>query len=88
LRHLQLCHREIQYFEVHTYLSRVVSGNQGELGTKRTSSSRYARAHREHGTTTAVASTVTETLDALARQAGPLLELAEQEEPTGSARTG
>jgi N-acetylglucosamine-6-phosphate deacetylase len=41
------------------------------------------RAHREHGTTTLVVSTVTETMDALARQAGLLSELVEQGEIAG-----
>ncbi|WP_329178132.1 N-acetylglucosamine-6-phosphate deacetylase [Streptomyces sp. NBC_01477] len=42
-----------------------------------------ARAHREHGTTTLVASTVTETMDALVRQAGLLSEIAEQGDIAG-----
>ncbi|GLX51302.1 N-acetylglucosamine-6-phosphate deacetylase [Streptomyces hygroscopicus subsp. hygroscopicus] len=41
------------------------------------------RTHREHGTTTLVASTVTDATDALARQAGLLSELAEQGEIAG-----
>jgi N-acetylglucosamine-6-phosphate deacetylase len=41
------------------------------------------RTHREHGTTTLVVSTVTETMDALARQAGLLSELVEQGEIAG-----
>ncbi|MBM9505200.1 N-acetylglucosamine-6-phosphate deacetylase [Actinacidiphila acididurans] len=41
------------------------------------------RTHREHGTTTLVASTVTESLDALARQAGLLAELVEQGDLAG-----
>ncbi|MFF9377117.1 N-acetylglucosamine-6-phosphate deacetylase [Streptomyces griseoluteus] len=41
------------------------------------------RTHREHGTTTLVASTVTDDLDALARQAGMLAELAEQGDIAG-----
>lgn len=41
------------------------------------------RTHREHGTTTVVASTVTESLDALARQAGVLSELVEQGDLAG-----
>ncbi|MFE3515451.1 N-acetylglucosamine-6-phosphate deacetylase [Streptomyces sp. NPDC059166] len=41
------------------------------------------RAHREHGTTTVVASTVTGETDFLARQAGMLSELAEQGEIAG-----
>ncbi|SHM31475.1 N-acetylglucosamine-6-phosphate deacetylase [Actinacidiphila paucisporea] len=41
------------------------------------------RTHREHGTTTLVASTVTETMDALIRQAGLLSELVEQGEIAG-----
>ncbi|WUH92998.1 N-acetylglucosamine-6-phosphate deacetylase [Streptomyces sp. NBC_00433] len=41
------------------------------------------RTHREHGTTTLVASTVTETMDALVRQAGLLSELVEQGELAG-----
>ncbi|MET9590637.1 N-acetylglucosamine-6-phosphate deacetylase [Streptomyces sp. NPDC006516] len=42
-----------------------------------------ARAHREHGTTTVVASTVTGDMDFLARQAGLLSELVEQGELAG-----
>ncbi|MFB8025398.1 N-acetylglucosamine-6-phosphate deacetylase [Streptomyces sp. NPDC056465] len=42
-----------------------------------------ARAHREHGTTTVVASTVTGEMDFLARQAGLLSELVEQGELAG-----
>jgi N-acetylglucosamine-6-phosphate deacetylase len=42
-----------------------------------------ARTHREHGTTTLVASTVTETMDALVRQAGLLSELVEQGDIAG-----
>lgn len=42
-----------------------------------------ARAHREHGTTTVVASTVTGEMDFLARQAGILSELVEQGELAG-----
>ncbi|MEU8707584.1 N-acetylglucosamine-6-phosphate deacetylase [Streptomyces sp. NPDC048565] len=42
-----------------------------------------ARAHREHGTTTVVASTVTGDMDFLARQAGMLSELVEQGELAG-----
>jgi N-acetylglucosamine-6-phosphate deacetylase len=42
-----------------------------------------ARTHREHGTTTLVVSTVTETMDALARQAGLLSELVEQGDLAG-----
>ncbi|KPC79504.1 MULTISPECIES: N-acetylglucosamine-6-phosphate deacetylase [Streptomyces] len=42
-----------------------------------------ARAHREHGTTTVVASTVTGEMDFLARQAGMLSELVEQGELAG-----
>ncbi|MFE5241066.1 MULTISPECIES: N-acetylglucosamine-6-phosphate deacetylase [unclassified Streptomyces] len=41
------------------------------------------RAHREHGTTTVVASTVTGDMDFLARQAGLLSELVEQGELAG-----
>ncbi|MFF9393293.1 N-acetylglucosamine-6-phosphate deacetylase [Streptomyces griseoluteus] len=41
------------------------------------------RTHREHGTTTLVASTVTDDLDVLARQAGMLAELAEQGDLAG-----
>ncbi|WP_405693113.1 N-acetylglucosamine-6-phosphate deacetylase [Streptomyces sp. NBC_01185] len=41
------------------------------------------RAHREHGTTTVVASTVTGEMDFLARQAGILSELVEQGELAG-----
>ncbi|MFJ3701550.1 MULTISPECIES: N-acetylglucosamine-6-phosphate deacetylase [unclassified Streptomyces] len=41
------------------------------------------RAHREHGTTTVVASTVTGEMDFLARQAGLLSELVEQGELAG-----
>ncbi|WP_433890158.1 N-acetylglucosamine-6-phosphate deacetylase [Streptomyces sp. CA-111067] len=41
------------------------------------------RTHREHGTTTVVASTVTNTLEALTRQAGLLSELVEQGELAG-----
>ncbi|MEV8045774.1 N-acetylglucosamine-6-phosphate deacetylase [Streptomyces griseoluteus] len=41
------------------------------------------RTHREHGTTTLVASTVTDDLDVLARQAGMLAELAEQGDIAG-----
>ncbi|MFD3610431.1 N-acetylglucosamine-6-phosphate deacetylase [Streptomyces atroolivaceus] len=41
------------------------------------------RAHREHGTTTVVASTVTGDMDFLARQAGMLSELVEQGELAG-----
>ncbi|MEU6817575.1 N-acetylglucosamine-6-phosphate deacetylase [Streptomyces sp. NPDC046860] len=41
------------------------------------------RTHREHGTTTLVASTVTDDLDVLARQAGLLAELAEQGDIAG-----
>ncbi|QBJ94146.1 N-acetylglucosamine-6-phosphate deacetylase [Streptomyces seoulensis] len=41
------------------------------------------RTHREHGTTTLVASTVTDDLDVLARQAGILAELAEQGDIAG-----
>ncbi|MFJ6726003.1 N-acetylglucosamine-6-phosphate deacetylase [Streptomyces sp. NPDC091281] len=41
------------------------------------------RTHRRHGTTTLVASTVTDTLDVLARQAGLLSELAEQGDLAG-----
>lgn len=41
------------------------------------------RTHREHGTTTLVVSTVTETMDALVRQAGLLSELVEQGEIAG-----
>ncbi|MBM7436782.1 N-acetylglucosamine-6-phosphate deacetylase [Streptomyces sp. HB132] len=41
------------------------------------------RAHREHGTTTVVASTVTGEMDFLARQAGMLSELVEQSELAG-----
>jgi len=41
------------------------------------------RTHRAHGTTTVVASTVTENLDALARQAGLLAELVEQGDLAG-----
>ncbi|CAG7640033.1 N-acetylglucosamine-6-phosphate deacetylase [Actinacidiphila bryophytorum] len=41
------------------------------------------RTHREHGTTTLVVSTVTETMDALIRQAGMLSELVEQGEIAG-----
>ncbi|MCN9243992.1 N-acetylglucosamine-6-phosphate deacetylase [Streptomyces sp. RY43-2] len=41
------------------------------------------RAHRLHGTTTVVASTVTDDLDVLARQAGLLAELAEQGDIAG-----
>lgn len=41
------------------------------------------RTHREHGTTTVVASTVTGELDVLARRAGLLAELAEQGEIAG-----
>jgi N-acetylglucosamine-6-phosphate deacetylase len=41
------------------------------------------RTHREHGTTTLVASTVTETLDHLARRAGLLSELVEQGDLAG-----
>jgi N-acetylglucosamine-6-phosphate deacetylase len=41
------------------------------------------RTHREHGTTTVVASTVTETLEALARQAALLSELVEQGDLAG-----
>jgi N-acetylglucosamine-6-phosphate deacetylase len=41
------------------------------------------RTHRAHGTTTLVASTVTESLDALVRQAGLLSELAEQGDLAG-----
>ncbi|MYV41298.1 N-acetylglucosamine-6-phosphate deacetylase [Streptomyces sp. SID1328] len=41
------------------------------------------RTHREHGTTTLVASTVTEDLDVLARQTGMLAELAEQGDIAG-----
>jgi N-acetylglucosamine-6-phosphate deacetylase len=41
------------------------------------------RTHREHGTTTLVASTVTESLDALAKQAGLLSELVEQGDLAG-----
>ncbi|MGW4228286.1 N-acetylglucosamine-6-phosphate deacetylase [Streptomyces sp. NPDC004980] len=42
-----------------------------------------ARVHREHGTTTVVASTVTGDMDFLARQAGMLSELVEQGEIAG-----
>lgn len=42
-----------------------------------------ARTHREHGTTTIVASTVTGDMDFLARQAGMLSELVEQGELAG-----
>ncbi|MFF9685485.1 N-acetylglucosamine-6-phosphate deacetylase [Streptomyces sp. NPDC014623] len=42
-----------------------------------------ARTHREHGTTTMVASTVTGDMDSLARQAGMLSELVEQGEFAG-----
>ncbi|MET7369442.1 N-acetylglucosamine-6-phosphate deacetylase [Streptomyces sp. NPDC005566] len=42
-----------------------------------------ARTHREHGTTTVVASTVTGDMDFLARQAGMLSELVEQGELAG-----
>lgn len=42
-----------------------------------------ARTHREHGTTTVVASTVTGEMDFLARQAGLLSELVEQGELAG-----
>ncbi|MEU0127575.1 MULTISPECIES: N-acetylglucosamine-6-phosphate deacetylase [unclassified Streptomyces] len=42
-----------------------------------------ARAHRAHGTTTVVASTVTGDMDLLARQAGMLSELVEQGELAG-----
>ncbi|WP_327290602.1 N-acetylglucosamine-6-phosphate deacetylase [Streptomyces sp. NBC_01198] len=42
-----------------------------------------ARAHREHGTTTLVVSTVTETMDALVRQAGLLSEIVEQGDIAG-----
>lgn len=42
-----------------------------------------ARTHREHGTTTVVASTVTGDMDFLARQAGLLSELVEQGELAG-----
>jgi N-acetylglucosamine-6-phosphate deacetylase len=42
-----------------------------------------ARTHREHGTTTLVVSTVTETMDALIRQAGLLSELVEQGDIAG-----
>ncbi|OQD55895.1 N-acetylglucosamine-6-phosphate deacetylase [Streptomyces phaeoluteigriseus] len=41
------------------------------------------RAHRHHGTTTLVASTVTEEMDVLVRQAGLLSELAEQGDLAG-----
>ncbi|MGW5045496.1 N-acetylglucosamine-6-phosphate deacetylase [Streptomyces griseoluteus] len=41
------------------------------------------RTHRQHGTTTLVASTVTDDLDVLARQAGMLAELAEQGDIAG-----
>ena len=41
------------------------------------------RTHREHGTTTLVASTVTDEMDLLVRQAGLLSELAEQGELAG-----
>ncbi|SEG30919.1 N-acetylglucosamine-6-phosphate deacetylase [Actinacidiphila yanglinensis] len=41
------------------------------------------RTHREHGTTTVVASTVTESLDALGRQAALLSELVEQGDLAG-----
>ncbi|WP_330458510.1 N-acetylglucosamine-6-phosphate deacetylase [Streptomyces sp. NBC_00820] len=41
------------------------------------------RAHRRHGTTTLVASTVTDEMDVLVRQAGLLSELAEQGEIAG-----
>ncbi|SED07501.1 MULTISPECIES: N-acetylglucosamine-6-phosphate deacetylase [Streptomyces] len=41
------------------------------------------RTHREHGTTTLVASTVTDEMDLLVRQAGLLSELAEQGEIAG-----
>jgi N-acetylglucosamine-6-phosphate deacetylase len=41
------------------------------------------RTHREHGTTTVVASTVTENLDTLAKQAGLLSELVEQGDLAG-----
>ncbi|GHF18610.1 N-acetylglucosamine-6-phosphate deacetylase [Streptomyces griseoluteus] len=41
------------------------------------------RTHREHGTTTLVASTVTDDLDVLGRQAGMLAELAEQGDIAG-----
>ncbi|SEN05845.1 N-acetylglucosamine-6-phosphate deacetylase [Actinacidiphila rubida] len=41
------------------------------------------RTHRRHGTTTVVASTVTESLDALSRQAGLLSELVEQGDLAG-----
>jgi N-acetylglucosamine-6-phosphate deacetylase len=41
------------------------------------------RTHRAHGTTTVVASTVTENLDTLARQAGLLAELVEQGDLAG-----
>ncbi|WP_208754138.1 N-acetylglucosamine-6-phosphate deacetylase [Streptomyces bauhiniae] len=41
------------------------------------------RTHRAHGTTTLVASTVTDDLDVLARQAGMLAELAEQGDIAG-----
>ncbi|MFF9362721.1 N-acetylglucosamine-6-phosphate deacetylase [Streptomyces griseoluteus] len=41
------------------------------------------RTHRRHGTTTLVASTVTDDLDVLARQAGMLAELAEQGDIAG-----
>ncbi|WP_328465242.1 N-acetylglucosamine-6-phosphate deacetylase [Streptomyces sp. NBC_00448] len=41
------------------------------------------RTHREHGTTTVVASTVTENLDALARQAALLSEIVEQGDLAG-----
>ncbi|MFF4213762.1 N-acetylglucosamine-6-phosphate deacetylase [Streptomyces sp. NPDC001796] len=41
------------------------------------------RTHREHGTTTLVASTVTDDMDVLVQQAGLLSELAEQEDIAG-----
>nr|WP_129308386.1 N-acetylglucosamine-6-phosphate deacetylase [Streptomyces sp. L2] len=44
---------------------------------------RAIRTHREHGTTTLVASTVTDEMDLLVRQAGLLSELAEQGELAG-----
>lgn len=42
-----------------------------------------ARTHREHGTTTLVVSTVTETMDTLVRQAGLLSEIVEQGDIAG-----
>lgn len=42
-----------------------------------------ARTHREHGTTTLVVSTVTETMDTLIRQAGLLSEIVEQGDIAG-----